>query len=409
MPVDLDLDSEALDASGQFAVADDVALGDATGSTAAPGVYWLLGVPVESIDMQGAVGRIEEAVRSRRQLVFGTPNLNFLATAGHDAHFRRCLLNTRLCTADGMPLVWLGRLLGIPSLKRVAGSDLVDHLQARSGARPLSVFFFGGDAGVAAAAAAALDRAKGGLRSAGWLDPGRGSVEEMSTPEIVAKINSSKADFLLVALGARKGHEWIERNRAALNVPVISHLGAVINFLAGTVRRAPRAWRGIGLEWLWRIGQEPNLVSRYARDGLYLGKETLLAVLPLLAWRVMKRLRAQPDKLAVIQSATQPNVYEVRGALVRQTLEQLQRLRAKAPREGRTTIKLEHVTDLDCAGIGLLYELVYRSQGRFRIQIADRGGLLRWLFERNRARSLLDSPFVTSEVGRDGLVADAQR
>ncbi|MGH6906459.1 MAG: WecB/TagA/CpsF family glycosyltransferase, partial [Aestuariivirga sp.] len=83
----------------------------------------------------------------------------------------------------------------------------------------------------------------------------------MEDPSIIDSINATGADFLLVALGARKGQTWLLRNMEALKVPVVSHLGATLNFLAGTVRRAPAGMRKLGLEWLWRIKEEPQSLT----------------------------------------------------------------------------------------------------------------------------------------------------
>jgi N-acetylglucosaminyldiphosphoundecaprenol N-acetyl-beta-D-mannosaminyltransferase len=93
-------------------------------------------------------------------------------------------------------------------------------------------------------------------------------MDEMSDPKVIKQINQSDADLLIVALGAKRGQEWIERNRGALNAPVISHLGAVINFVAGTVSRAPLWIQKSGLEWVWRIWEENSLFKRYWHDGM---------------------------------------------------------------------------------------------------------------------------------------------
>jgi N-acetylglucosaminyldiphosphoundecaprenol N-acetyl-beta-D-mannosaminyltransferase len=110
--------------------------------------------------------------------------------------------------------------------------------------------------------------------------PGLGSIEEMSGDASIAKINASGADFLLVALGASKGQAWIVHNRARISVPVISHLGAVLNFVAGTVTRAPKWMQNCGLEWLWRIKEEPLLWRRYVHDGRTLLSLFVTRILP---------------------------------------------------------------------------------------------------------------------------------
>src|SRR5207244_10946213 len=101
----------------------------------------------------------------------------------------------------------------------------------------------------------------------GVLDPGFGSVEEMSRDHIIDKVNAGAADFLAVSLGAKKGQLWLHRNHQRLTIPVRAHLGVTVNFQAGTVKRAPLRLRAWGLEWLWRIKEEPHLWRRYAHDG----------------------------------------------------------------------------------------------------------------------------------------------
>jgi N-acetylglucosaminyldiphosphoundecaprenol N-acetyl-beta-D-mannosaminyltransferase len=104
----------------------------------------------------------------------------------------------------------------------------------------------------------------------------------MSAPALIRAINDAAPDFLVVSLGALKGQAWIMRNHADLAVPWISHLGAVVNFFAGEVRRAPSWLAAAGLEWCWRIVQEPNLWRRYWSDGK--------TVVHLLCWRMLTNL-----------------------------------------------------------------------------------------------------------------------
>lgn len=242
-------------------------------------VYCLLGLPIDATDTAGALARLHAAVAVRQPCFLSTPNLNFLIACQTDAVFRESVIRSDLSVADGMPLVWLGRLLGIPLPERVAGSTLFERLRADA-AHPLSVYFFGGPEGVAAAACQRLNEEQRGLRCAGYHYPGMGSIEAMSTDEVIADINASGADFLVVALGARKGQAWIVRNLPCLAVPLVSHLGAVVNFVAGTVSRAPSWMQRSGLEWLWRIKEEPGLWRRYWIDGIALLRLLFACVLP---------------------------------------------------------------------------------------------------------------------------------
>ena len=184
----------------------------------------------------------------------------------------------------------------------MSGSDIFAALKVPDHGRdPLKVFFFGGAADVAAAAAKKLNDAASGLSCVGTLNPGFGTIEAMSQDDIIDKVNSSGADFLVVSLGARKGQLWLHRNHKRLNIPVRAHLGAVINFEAGAVKRAPLRLRTLGLEWLWRVKEEPHLWRRYVTDGSILLVLLLTRVLPLAFLARWHRLKStwKPKKLLI--------------------------------------------------------------------------------------------------------------
>ena len=191
-----------------------------------------------------------------------------------------------------MPIVWLARLLGVPIKERIAGSDIFEALKsAQSATHRLKVFLFGGAEGVAAAACSKLNAEPGGMTCVGSFYPGFCTVDEMSTDTIIDTINSSNADFLVAALGAKKGQAWLLQNHDRLQIPIRVHLGAAINFQAGTIKRAPERMRKWGLEWLWRIKEEPQLWRRYFNDGLVLLELVLTQVIPLLILSRWNRLR----------------------------------------------------------------------------------------------------------------------
>lgn len=319
-------------------------------------VHCLLGLPVDAVTLEQAVGRVRSAVTARRRCFLSTPNLSFLNGCLGDRRFRDSVINSDLSVADGMPLVLVALLLGIPISERVPGAGLFEALR-RDPRRKISVFFFGGPDGVAAAAGARLNSEDAGLVCVGHHSPGFGSVEEMSSDAIIDKINASGADFLVVALGARKGQAWIERNRARIAVPVISHLGAVVNFTAGTVSRAPRWMQRVGLEWLWRIKEEPELWLRYWRDGMALVRLLLTRVLPY-AWH----LRWHPADASELASARvrrddegEVCVLVLEGAWLRENLGPLRLRFADAADSGRPIrVDLRGVTRADSAFVGLV-------------------------------------------------------
>lgn len=272
-------------------------------------VWCILGVPIDDTDIASAIAAIEAAVRDGRRLSFITPNINFLVRALRDDRARRQILAADLSLVDGAPLVAIARLLGAPIRKRVAGADLFEALAARPNfpGRRLRVFFFGGREGAAEAAHAAIAKASGGIEAGGWLNPGFGDVASMSGDAIIAEINAAAPDFVIVALGAAKGQEWIEANQDRLSAPVIAHLGAVVDFAAGTIRRAPRWLARAGLEWAWRIGQEPALWKRYIEDALGLARIVATRLAPQAAGG-----RAGPGAAAAAELERRPHDVVVR-------------------------------------------------------------------------------------------------
>jgi len=254
-------------------------------------VWNILGLPFDGVTLSEAVVQVAGGVGASARLFLTTPNLNFVIATQSDDAFFHSVVDSDLSIADGMPLIWVAKLLGIPITERVAGSTLFDELsQQKHQAEKIKVFFFGGQDGVAELAHLRLNETSLGMVSRGFYDPGFVSIDAMSSEAIINTINAAKADFIVVALGAKKGQDWIQKNREQLTAPVISHLGAVINFVAGNVVRAPLVWQRFGFEWLWRIRQEPTLWKRYLFDGFAFVKLMMFNVMPLAIYdRVLKR------------------------------------------------------------------------------------------------------------------------
>lgn len=242
-------------------------------------VYCILGLPIDAISMEQAKDKLQAAARHGKRCFLSTPNLNFLIGSQSDASFRNSVIRSDVSVADGMPLVWIARIMGIPVHERVAGASLFECMSEDKN-YPLSVYFFGGPAGAAAQAAHAVNSKSAAMKCVGFQSPGYGTVDEMSCTAMIQNINVCKPDFLVVAMGAKKGQSWIERNFYQINAPVVSHLGAVVNFCAGTISRAPQWAQRSGLEWLWRIKEEPGLWKRYFRDGLALAYLLFSKVVP---------------------------------------------------------------------------------------------------------------------------------
>src|SRR5262245_28340924 len=181
--------------TGALALASDhiaeVANADASIPDLEREVYCVLGMPIDAVDMTATLRKINRASLERKPFLISTANLNFLANSSADAEFRESLLLSDLCTADGMPIVWLARLLGLPINQRVAGADILDQLRSPTSCRKLCIFFFGGADGIAEAARRMLNADKSGLTCVGTLNPGFCTTEEMSSDATIAAINAS--------------------------------------------------------------------------------------------------------------------------------------------------------------------------------------------------------------------------
>ncbi len=320
-------------------------------------IWCLLGLPFDAVNIEQTATAILSAASERRKCFLSTPNLNFLCGTQKDKAFRESVINSDLSIADGFPIVVIAKLLNIPILERVAGSNLIEYLYQRTTDVPLKVYFFGGEPGVAEKADLAVNQNPAGLVSVGHFTPGFGSIEDMSTPEIIDTLNRHDIEFLIVAISAKKGQAWIELNRGKLKAPVISHLGAVINFFAGTVKRAPKFVQHAGLEWLWRIYQEPSLWKRYFEDGGQFLKLLICNVFPYWLW--LKFNIAAPTGQETLTSQTSVSadsrlLIKLNGACTHLTIDPL-RLEFKNAAAGQhdVVIDLSHVEFIDSAFLGL--------------------------------------------------------
>jgi N-acetylglucosaminyldiphosphoundecaprenol N-acetyl-beta-D-mannosaminyltransferase len=331
-------------------------------------VHCILGLPFDAVGMHEAESALLQAVVRRTHLFISTPNLNFLITSLADENFRNSVIHSDLSLADGMPVVWIARLLGVPVNERVAGASLFARLQKRTVFKKeeqLKVFFLGGPAGVAQAACNAVNRmenetSKGSvnaMRCVGYMFPGFGTVQDMSSPEIIQVINQSEVDFLVVSLGANKGQAWIENNRNKLNTPVVSHLGAVVNFVANTVQRAPAWMQKYGLEWIWRVKEEPMLWKRYFTDAIVLSRLLITRVFPLILIQYINRPSSGAINKTSIEVTELKNIrlFKISGSCEETNLHQIKAALATTPSRNQTIkLDLTKVTYIDSRFLGLL-------------------------------------------------------
>lgn len=227
----------------------------------------ILGVPFDSVTTKQTLSLFRDMIASRQPHYVATANVDFVVQARHDLELRRILNDAHLVLCDGMPLVWASRLLGNALPERVAGSDLVPLLLSQAQECGHRVFFLGGQEDVAATALANIRARHPKLQIAGVMSPPFSPLLEMDHEGISQAIRAAKPDILLVSFGCPKQEKWISMNYRSLGVPVCMGVGATIDFLAGAVKRAPQWMQRVGMEWLFRLLQEPKrLFARYFTD-----------------------------------------------------------------------------------------------------------------------------------------------
>ncbi|WP_143198393.1 WecB/TagA/CpsF family glycosyltransferase [Bradyrhizobium sp. AS23.2] len=351
-------------------------------------MYGLLGLPVDAVDFRTLIRAMDTAAAKREPLLISTPNVNFLIKSQQNEAFRDSMLLSDLCLADGMPLIWIAKLLRVPIHERVAGSDLFGRLKSRTENR-LRVFLFGGTGDLVERVGAKLNAERGGLECVGVLNPGFGSVDELSSPDIISRINASGADLLAVFLNAEKAQAWLLRNHHSLTVPIRAQFGATINFEAGTIRRAPPLLRSTGFEWLWRIKEEPHLWRRYWADGKALLQILCTCVLPL---AITARLTRQRAEFAIHAVQHDERVtLSLSGSATSNKIDSLLPFVRQAMKESKAVnIDLAGVHHLDSRFFGVLMG-VRRQLARAGLSLTITGvsARLRRIFRLNRFEFLL--------------------
>jgi N-acetylglucosaminyldiphosphoundecaprenol N-acetyl-beta-D-mannosaminyltransferase len=216
---------------------------------------------VDRLTFTDALEAICDLVRGGRGGAVFTPNVDHVVTAEDDVAFRQTYSRASLSLADGMPVVWAARLLGRPVPEKISGSDFIEPLLARAAASGFRVYLLGSTAEVAGKAAGVL-RARG-VEVCGTDSPIVGDPHSAADRQpIVARLRSARPDLVLVAFGAPKQEFFIDGARADVPGAVFVGIGASLDFLAGAVRRAPRWMSRSGLEWLYRLAQEPRRLWR---------------------------------------------------------------------------------------------------------------------------------------------------
>ena len=222
----------------------------------------ILGVGVSAINMAMALDFMEWAVVQRLQTYISVCPVSTVLACLDDPTTRRAVNGAGLVTPDGMPVVWLTRAAGHPHVSRVYGPDLMFDFCARSIGPGYRHYFYGGAEGVPEQLVAALTTRFPGLQVAGGYSPPFRPLTPKEDAEVVDRINTARPDVVWVGLGSPKQDLWMATHRERLEAPLLVGVGAAFDFYTGRVRQAPRWMMRVGLEWLFRLFQQPRRLWR---------------------------------------------------------------------------------------------------------------------------------------------------
>jgi N-acetylglucosaminyldiphosphoundecaprenol N-acetyl-beta-D-mannosaminyltransferase len=227
----------------------------------------VLGVGISVLNLQTALAAIADAVRAQRKGYICVRDAHGVMVAQKDAAFRRILNEAFLCTPDGMPMVWMGKLHGHREMSRVYGPDLMLDVCAWSEKNPCRHFFFGGAAGAAEALAEKLKARFPKLEIAGTFTPPFRPLNAGEEKQFAETVRAARPDILWVGLSTPKQEKFMAEFLPKLDATLMIGVGAAFDFHSGRVKQAPRWMQRSGLEWLYRLCQEPRrLAKRYFKN-----------------------------------------------------------------------------------------------------------------------------------------------
>lgn len=240
----------------------------------------VLGVPLAAVDYEGAMNAMDAMIAAREHgYVCATPTHGVMVSRD-DREMHAAMTQATLNVPDGMPLVWLMNALGEQLEDRVYGPNLMAQYSDRCVAAGHRVWLYGGrDDGALAQLDEALRSKHPGIEIVGGYSPPFRPLSASEEDELCERINADRPDVLWVGIGVPKQEKWMARMRERLEVPVMCGVGAAFDFHAGRVPQAPGWMQERGLEWLYRLAQDPRrLLPRY----LYYNPRFVAAALALL-------------------------------------------------------------------------------------------------------------------------------
>ncbi|HEY2638019.1 MAG TPA: WecB/TagA/CpsF family glycosyltransferase [Solirubrobacteraceae bacterium] len=233
----------------------------------APPSASLLGLPLALTDYEATLDWIDGAVEARARGYICVANVHTVMESREDAELRSAVLNSSMTVPDGQPLVWALNAFGGDLDDRVYGPELMARACERAATTGQRMYLYGGrNQGALVQLALNLRQRYPGLRIVGGYAPPFRELNEDERAAVATDINESDADIVWVGIGVPKQEKWMAAMRDSLDTPVLIGVGAAFDFHAGLVPQAPRWMQYAGLEWVFRLAQEPRrLWRRYVR------------------------------------------------------------------------------------------------------------------------------------------------
>ena len=218
---------------------------------------------IDNLTMQEALEAIDRLIQEKKCAYVVTPNVDHIVQLETNKELQEVYANASLILTDGKPLLWIAKWYGTPIKEKISGSDLFPLLCKMAAEKKYKMFFLGAADGIAAKAAENLTRKYNGLQVVATYSPPYGFEKNQNEMEKIKKmIKDANPDILIVGLGCPKQEKFIFYNREELGVPFSLGLGASFDFEAGNIKRAPKWMADHGLEWLFRITQDPKRMAK---------------------------------------------------------------------------------------------------------------------------------------------------
>lgn len=230
--------------------------------------FKFMNTEIDNLTMQEALEEIDKLIQEKKSAYVVTPNVDHIVQLETNKELQDVYADASLILTDGKPLLWISKWYGTPIKEKVSGSDLFPFLCEMAAKKGYKMFFLGAAEGVAAKAAENLTNRYKGLQVVGAYSPPIGfEKKQEEIGKIESMIKKSNPDILIVGLGCPKQEIFMHRYCKELGVPISLGLGASFDFEAGNIKRAPKWMADHGLEWLFRITQDPKrMAKRYLVD-----------------------------------------------------------------------------------------------------------------------------------------------